>query len=180
MRSKHKSHVKHRFNDTDEKGNTVCKFVCQAFWASQFHALRRACTSGGVGAEAAAESRGEGSVASRGGGTAAAKADIEEDFVRSLGVASRWDAKGGKSGATFSKTADGRFVVKYITKTELQMFLDIAPQYFEYMTKALFYNVATVLCKIVGVYQIGFHNRITGKRSMEQVGQVYPSFIDRE
>lgn len=27
----------------------------------------------------------------------------------------------------------------------------------------------TVLCKIVGVYQIGYHNRVTGKRTMEQV-----------
>ena len=27
----------------------------------------------------------------------------------------------------------------------------------------------TVLCKIVGVYQIGYHNRETGKRTMEQV-----------
>ncbi|MGK3758581.1 MAG: hypothetical protein ACI8RD_010896, partial [Bacillariaceae sp.] len=25
------------------------------------------------------------------------------------------------------------------------------------------------LCKILGVYQIGYHNRVTGKRSMEQV-----------
>lgn len=28
-----------------------------------------------------------------------------------------------------------------------------------------------MLCKIVGVYQIGYHNRETGKRSMEQVGK---------
>jgi len=26
-----------------------------------------------------------------------------------------------------------------------------------------------MLAKIVGVYQIGYHNRVTGKRTMEQV-----------
>ena len=33
----------------------------------------------------------------------------------------------------------------------------------------MYENRPTVLCKIVGVYQIGYHNRITGKRTMEQV-----------
>ena len=38
-------------------------------------------------------------------------------------------------------------------------------------------NRPTVLCKIVGVYQIGYHNRVTGKRSMEQVAVMQVSFI---
>lgn len=50
-------------------------------------------------------------------------------YIRSLCMTIKWDAKGGKSGATFSKTADERFVVKFITKTELQMFLDCALKY---------------------------------------------------
>ncbi len=41
--------------------------------------------------------------------------------------------------------------------------------YFEYMSKAFFHKLPTVLCKIVGVYQIGYHNKITGKRQMDQV-----------
>ena len=49
-------------------------------------------------------------------------------YVHSLCMAMKWNAKGGKSGATFSKTADERFVVKYITKTELEMFVNCAPQ----------------------------------------------------
>lgn len=52
-----------------------------------------------------------------------------DSYIRSLCMAIKWDAKGGKSGATFSKTADERFVVKYITKTELQMFNDCAAQW---------------------------------------------------
>jgi 1-phosphatidylinositol-3-phosphate 5-kinase len=37
----------------------------------------------------------------------------------------------------------------------------------------------TVLCKIVGVYQIGVHNKITGKRSMEQVAVMQNIFYKR-
>lgn len=53
---------------------------------------------------------------------------FSDSYIRSLCMTTKWDAKGGKSGATFSKTADERFVVKFITKTELQMFLDCALQ----------------------------------------------------
>lgn len=53
---------------------------------------------------------------------------LSGSYIRSLCMTTKWDAKGGKSGATFSKTADERFVVKFITKTELQMFLDCALQ----------------------------------------------------
>jgi hypothetical protein len=91
-----------------------------------------------------------------------------------------WDANGGKSGAAFAKTADGRFVVKCISRTELQMFLDCAPAYFEYLSKAFFHGLPTVLCKIVGVYQIGYHNRVTGKRSMEQVAVMQDIFYGRK
>lgn len=38
----------------------------------------------------------------------------------------------------------------------------------------------TVLCKIVGVYQIGIHDRITGKRSMEQVAVMQNIFYNRK
>ena len=38
----------------------------------------------------------------------------------------------------------------------------------------------TVLCKIVGVYQIGYHNRVTGKRTMEQVAVMQNIFCGRK
>ena len=90
--------------------------------------------------------------------------DDDEGYIRSLSLASRWNAQGGKSGASFSRTTDNRFVVKHITRTELQMFLDFAPAYFEYMAKSFYHGLPTTLCKILGVYQIGFHNRSTGKK----------------
>ena len=40
-----------------------------------------------------------------------------------------------------------------------------------------FLNRPTVLCKILGVYQIGYHNRVTGKRSMEQVAVMQVSLV---
>lgn len=43
----------------------------------------------------------------------------------------------------------------------------------------VFYS-PTVLCKIVGVYQIGVHNRITGKRTMEQVAVMQNIFYNKK
>ena len=36
-----------------------------------------------------------------------------------------------------------------------------------------------MLCKIVGVYQLGYHNRVTGKRTMEQVAVMQNIFYGR-
>jgi len=60
------------------------------------------------------------------------------------------------------------------------MFLDCAPAYFEYLSKAFFHGLPTVLCKIVGVYQIGYHNRVTGRRTMEQVAVMQNIFYGRK
>lgn len=141
LSSQRKSHIKHRFVDTDERDSVSCKFICHTFWACQFEALRAAFLED----------------------------DSDEGYIRSLGASAKWQAQGGKSGASFSKTLDGRFVVKYITRTELQMFLDFAPAYFEYMQKVFYLGLPTILCKVLGVYQIGYHNRMTGKKVMEQV-----------
>ena len=35
------THVKHRFSDTDAKGQATCKFLCHTFWATQFRVSRR-------------------------------------------------------------------------------------------------------------------------------------------
>lgn len=41
-------------------------------------------------------------------------------------------------------------------------------------------NRPTVLCKIVGIYEIGVHNRVTGKRTMEQVAVMQNIFYNRK
>ena len=151
--SQQKTHIKHRFADIDANGNTLCKFVCQAYWATQFAAVRQAYI--GLGE------------------------DEEIGYLRSLSIARPWNAQGGKSGATFFKTADARFVVKQITRTELQMFLEYAPAYFEYLSKSFFHKYDTLLVKVLGVYQIGSHNRVNGRRMMEQVVVMENLFHER-
>lgn len=171
-----KSHIKHTFRDFDSKGQVVCKFVCTTYWATQFHAVRQAFLASSASSQSA--SRDTSSVSSE--SASVPSIDIESSYIQSLSAACEWAVSGGKSGASFSKTEDGRFIVKCISRTELQMFLECAPAYFEYLSKAFFHGLPTVLCKIVGVYQIGYHNRATGKRTMEQVAVMQNIFHGRK
>jgi 1-phosphatidylinositol-3-phosphate 5-kinase len=174
MLGRNKSHIKHTFRDFDEKGQQLCKFVCTTFWSLQFNAVRHAFMNPNI-STSGKESSSDGTT---GVSTPPNGFDIEKSYIRSLATSFAWAASGGKSGASFSRTSDNRFVIKCISRTELQMFLDCAPAYFEYLSKAFFHGLPTVLCKIVGVYQIGYHNRVTGKRTMEQVaGKPYLTFV---
>eukprot|EP01114_Cavostelium_apophysatum_P008563 TRINITY_DN2112_c0_g1_i1.p1 TRINITY_DN2112_c0_g1~~TRINITY_DN2112_c0_g1_i1.p1 ORF type:complete len:696 (+),score=193.16 TRINITY_DN2112_c0_g1_i1:2118-4205(+) len=78
----------------------------------------------------------------------------EDDFIRSLSRCKSWEASGGKSGSTFSKTLDDRFILKKISQIELDSFLEVAPLYFEYLRNTLFQQVSSVLAKIYGVYTL--------------------------
>ncbi|XP_037294828.1 putative 1-phosphatidylinositol 3-phosphate 5-kinase isoform X3 [Manduca sexta] len=81
--------------------------------------------------------------------------DIEEAFIRSLAHCVPWAAKGGKSGSTFCKTKDDRYVLKEMTKPEWQQFLDFAPHYFNYVNNCRQNNLPSLLARIVGVYSVG-------------------------
>jgi hypothetical protein len=129
MLVRNKSHIKHTYRDFDEKGQVTCKFVCTTYWATQFHAVRQVFLS-------RTSSQAEATT-----GDSAEPSEIEQSYVESLSSTSLWDASGGKSGASFSKSCDGRFVIKCISRTELQMFLDCAPAYFEYLSKAFFHGL---------------------------------------
>jgi 1-phosphatidylinositol-3-phosphate 5-kinase len=118
---RNKSHIKHTFRDVDEKGQVACKFVCTSYWAVQFHAVRQSFLASEDGSRSGEE--------------------IEQNFIESLSSAYSWAASGGKSGASFARTSDDRFVIKCISRTELQMFLDCAPAYFEYLSKAFFHGL---------------------------------------
>ena len=166
MLERNKTHIKHTFRDYDGKGQVTCKFVCTTYWATQFHAVRQVFLADQYGK---VDDPNHGRTL-----------DVEQSYIESLSSTYSWAASGGKSGASFSRTSDDRFVIKCISRTELQMFLDCAPAYFEYLSKAFFHGLPTVLCKIVGVYQIGVHNRATGKRSMEQVAVMQNIFYNRK
>lgn len=78
----------------------------------------------------------------------------EVDFVRSLSRGRRWSAQGGKSNVYFAKSLDERFIIKQVTKTELESFEEFAPQYFKYMMDAMNSGGPTCLAKILGIYQV--------------------------
>ena len=131
MLVRNKSHIKHTFRDFDEKGQNLCKFVCTTYWATQFHAVRQIFLSQTGGKDPA---DGSGFFPLNG-------LDVEQSYVQSLSSGYSWAASGGKSGASFARTSDDRFVIKCISRTELQMFLDCAPAYFEYLSKAFFHGL---------------------------------------
>ncbi|PSN57689.1 hypothetical protein C0J52_00310 [Blattella germanica] len=70
----------------------------------------------------------------------------EEGFVRSLTRCVQWVARGGK------------FILKEMSRLEMQLFLDFAPNYFNYIQKCHATQQATLLGKIVGVYRIVYRN----------------------
>ena len=51
-------------------------------------------------------------------------------FTACLSRCKEWLSRGGKSAVYFAKTRDERYVVKQLTRSEKQSFLDFAPAYF--------------------------------------------------
>ncbi|KAI9335050.1 hypothetical protein BD770DRAFT_477411 [Pilaira anomala] len=108
-------------------------FSCKIYFAEQFDMLRKSC-------------------------------GCDEIFISSLARCTTWDTDGGKSGSIFLKTKDERFLIKQISKYEMDAFLGSANKYFLYMFNEVFdKGIPTVLCKIFGLYRIGFYNNISGK-----------------
>ncbi|CAL8266391.1 unnamed protein product [Lota lota] len=105
------------------------KFYCRIYYAEEFHKMRDEIME-----------------------------SSEDDFVRSLSHCVNWQARGGKSGAVFYATEDDRFILKQMPRLEVQSFLDFAPHYFTYITKAVQQKRPTALAKILGVYRIGYKN----------------------
>lgn len=78
----------------------------------------------------------------------------ELDFIRSLSRCKKWGAQGGKSNVFFAKTLDERFIIKQVTKTELESFIKFAPGYFKYLSESIDSGSPTSLAKILGIYQV--------------------------
>lgn len=88
---------------------------------------------------------------------------IDDKFIQSLSRSVKWNSKGGKSGSNFLKTSDNRFIVKELSKSELESFVSIAPFYFRYIAQSTFNTLTTAIAKIFGFYQIEIKNPVTGK-----------------
>ena len=57
-------------------------------------------------------------------------------YIQSLSRCFTWMARGGKSGSSFCKTQDDRFILKQMSRYEVQSFAEFAPHYFHYITQA--------------------------------------------
>ncbi|OXU27408.1 hypothetical protein TSAR_004798 [Trichomalopsis sarcophagae] len=112
--------------------DSTTNFYCRIYFAAQFAALRNNVLTYG-----------------------------EEGYTRSLSRSVLWAARGGKSGSSFCKTKDDRFVLKEMTRMDMQIFLDFAPNYFAYMEKCQQTKQPTLLGKIVGIYRVSFKNNTT-------------------
>ncbi|KAF5777306.1 putative 1-phosphatidylinositol-3-phosphate 5-kinase [Helianthus annuus] len=93
----------------------------------------------------------------------------EMDYVRSLSRCKRWSAQGGKSNVYFAKSLDERFIIKQVTKTELESFEEFAPEYFKYLMDSLNSGSPTCLAKILGIYQVTVKHLRAGKEAKMNV-----------
>ncbi|CAO2840340.1 unnamed protein product [Amaranthus hypochondriacus] len=111
------------------------KYTVTCYFAKQFDALRKMCCPS------------------------------ELDFIRSLSRCKKWGAQGGKSNVFFAKTFDNRFIIKQVTKTELESFTKFAPEYFKYLMESINTKSPTCLAKILGIYQVTTKNLKGGRES---------------
>ncbi|KAK7265492.1 hypothetical protein RJT34_33112 [Clitoria ternatea] len=113
-----------RVSFTDDSSLGKVKYTVTCYYAKRFEALRRTCCPS------------------------------ELDFVRSLSRCKKWGAQGGKSNVFFAKTLDDRFIIKQVTKTELESFIKFASAYFKYLSDSISTGSPTCLAKILGIYQV--------------------------
>lgn len=130
-----------RVSFTDDNVQGKVKYMVTCYCAKRFEALRRICCPS------------------------------ELDFIRSLSRCKKWGAQGGKSNVFFAKTLDDRFIIKQVTKTELESFIKFGPAYFKYLSDSIGNGSPTCLAKILGIYQVfvvsfTLHNQTWEPRSV--------------
>lgn len=128
-----------RVSFTDEGPHGKVKYSVTCYFAKRFEVLRRTCCPS------------------------------ELDFIRSLSRCKKWGAQGGKSNVFFAKTLDDRFIIKQVTKTELESFIKFAPAYFKYLSDTISTRSPTCLAKIQGIYQVTSKHLKGGKESRMDV-----------
>ncbi|TYH12877.1 hypothetical protein ES288_A06G100900v1 [Gossypium darwinii] len=128
-----------RVSFTDDGPLGKVKYSVTCYYAKRFESLRRTCCLS------------------------------ELDFVHSLSRCKKWGAQGGKSNVFFAKTLDDRFIIKQVTKTELESFIKIGPAYFEYLSDSISTRSPTCLAKILGIYQVSSKHLKGGKESKMDV-----------
>ncbi|TVU05784.1 hypothetical protein EJB05_48967 [Eragrostis curvula] len=127
------THFKFSFDDESPISPDKAKFSVICYFEKHFAALRKKCCPKDI------------------------------DYIRSLSRCKRWSAQGGKSNVYFAKTMDERFIIKQVTRTELESFVEFAPRYFKYLMESLNSGSPTCLAKIVGLYQVTFKSLKAGR-----------------
>lgn len=122
--TKRSPHLTVSFGDDTATAGGRTKFSVTCYFAKQFDLLRKRCCSS------------------------------EVDLLSSLSRCQKWSAQGGKSNVYFAKTLDERFIIKQVKKTELESFVEFAPEYFKYLTDSLTSGSPTCLAKVFGIYQV--------------------------
>ncbi|KAJ0178091.1 hypothetical protein K1T71_005914 [Dendrolimus kikuchii] len=128
--------------------------VCRVYYAAQFSQLRHSLLSPLTTSDAQTTD-GDNKCTCEDVKGDKGLCEIEEGFIRSLAHCVPWAARGGKSGSTFCKTKDDRYVLKEMTKPEWQQFLEFAPHYFNYVNSCRQSNLPSLLARILGVYSVG-------------------------
>ncbi|XP_074295587.1 putative 1-phosphatidylinositol-3-phosphate 5-kinase FAB1C [Silene latifolia] len=121
---KRSPHLQISFGDDSSTSGGKAKFSTTCYYAKQFDMLREKCCPSKV------------------------------DFVHSLSRCRRWTAQGGKSNVYFAKSMDDRFIIKQVTKTELDSFQEFAVEYFKYLNDSLDSGSPTCLAKVLGIFQV--------------------------
>ncbi|CAA3021868.1 1-phosphatidylinositol-3-phosphate 5-kinase FAB1A [Olea europaea subsp. europaea] len=124
-----------RVSFSDDGPPGKVKYTVTCYFAKQFEALRKTCCPSDL------------------------------DFIQSLSRCKKWGAQGGKSNAFFAKTLDDRFIIKQVTKTELESFFKFAPVYFKYLSESINTGSPTCLAKFLGIYQVTSKHLKGGKES---------------
>lgn len=87
--------------------------------------------------------------------------DAQEKFRELLWSCIPWSAPGGKSGSTFMKTVDDQFILKQMSKLELQSFESISDKYFNYVEESYLNDQPSLLSTILGIYRIVYTDSAT-------------------
>ncbi|KAK9676305.1 hypothetical protein RND81_11G068000 [Saponaria officinalis] len=130
---KRSPHLQISFGDDSPVSGGKAKFSTTCYFAKQFDKVRQKCCPNKV------------------------------DFVRSLSRCKRWTAQGGKSNVYFAKSMDERFIIKQVTKTELDSFRVFAAEYFKYLNDSLDCGSPTCLAKVLGIFQVTIKNLKGGR-----------------
>lgn len=77
-----------------------------------------------------------------------------KEFIDSLKYCTKWASTGGKTESDFFKTNDKRFIGKSILNNEYEMSMQLAPDYFRYFQSLKISETRTLLCPIVGIYEL--------------------------